>query len=114
MLSGIVLLPREVTGGLVNVVRLQVVMTGIFRTSTTAPVGGSVECHPCITRSSPGSIVQTGVAAWAYKRCKHSAENMVMRDVYTIMTTMVAHDHISMSNVTQVQAGNVNSRKHLL
>ena len=98
----ILLLPREVTGGLVNVVRWEVVMTGIFRTSMTAPVGESVECHPCITRSSPGSIVQTGVAAWAYKRCKHSAENMVMRDIYSVLATMVAHERISKSHVTQV------------
>ena len=33
-----------------------------------------------------------------------------MRDVYTVLATMVAHDRISMSNVTQVQAENLKSR----
>ena len=39
--------------------------------------------------------------------------------MYTVLTTMVAHDCISMSNVTQVQAENLksdqfmNRRKHL-
>ena len=53
------------------------------------------------------------------RRCKHSAEDVVMRDGYTVLATMVAHGRISMSNVTQVQAEHfksrqfTNRRKHL-
>ena len=38
------------------------------------------------------------------KRCKHSAVNVVMRDVYTVLAPMVVHERISMINVTQLQA----------
>ena len=34
-----------------------------------------------------------------------------MRDVYTVLATMVAHDRISMSNVTQVQAEKIKSHQ---
>ena len=37
----------------------------LIGTRTTAPMGGSVECHPCDARCSPGSIIQTGVSAGA-------------------------------------------------
>ena len=37
----------------------------LMGTRTTAPMGGSVECHPCDARCSPGSIIQTGVSAGA-------------------------------------------------
>ena len=40
------------------------------------------------------------------RRSKHSAVNVIMRDGYTALSTMVAHDRISMSVVTQVQAEN--------
>ena len=58
----------------------------LMGTRTTAPMGGLVECHPCDARCSPGSIVQTVSA------------------VQTALATMVAHDRITMSSVTQVQA----------
>ena len=61
----ILLLPREGNGGLVTVFRREVVMTGIFhRLWAPARSGGTVECHPCITCSSPGTMVQTGIDAW--------------------------------------------------
>ena len=40
------------------------------------------------------------------RQCKHCAVNVIMRDGYTALATMVAHNRISMSIVTQVQAEN--------
>ena len=40
--------------------------------------------------------------------CKHCAVNVIMHDGYTALATMVAHDRISMSIVTQVQAPSSN------
>ena len=91
-------------------------MTGIFRclwagTCTAAPVGGSVECHPAVLFRQDYLRGRRG--------CKHSAVNVIMRDGYTVQATMVAHDRISMSIVTQVQAEHLkrheftNMRKHL-
>ena len=38
------------------------------------------------------------------KRCKHTAENVVMRDVYTVLATMVAHDRINMYHFKTVNS----------
>ena len=103
------LLPREVTDGLVNVVRRGVVMTGIFR-RLWAPARqprrmGRWSATPA-SHAALQAALSIRVPLHGRKRCKHSAENVVMRDVYTVLATTVAHHRISMSNVTQVQAEN--------
>ena len=100
----ILLLPREVTGGLVNVVRREVVMTDIVL-CLWAPARqplwvGRWSATPA-SHAALRAALSRRVSLRGCKRCKHSAENVVMRDVYTVLATMVAHDRISMSNVTR-------------
>ena len=110
----ILLLPREVTGGLVNVVRREVVMTSIVL-CLWAPARqprwvGRWSATPA-SHAALQTALSRRVSLHGRKRCKHSAENVVMRDVYTVLATMVAHDRISISNVTQVQAENLKSNQ---
>ena len=75
-------------------------------TSTAAPVGGSVKATP-----ASHAALQAALSSRVSLQRKHSAENVVMRDVYTVLATLVAHDRISKSNVTQVQVENLKSHQ---
>ena len=101
--------PREVTGDLVNVVRRQVVMTGkvlcLWAPARQPRRVGRRSATPA-SHAALQAALSSRVSLLGCKRCKHSAENGVMRDAYTVLATMVAHDRISLSNVTQVQAEN--------
>ena len=108
----ILLLPREVTGGLVKVVKRDVVMTGIFR-CLWAPARQPRWMGRWSATPASHAALQAALSSRVSlqrNRCKQSAVNVVMRDVYTVLATMVAHDRISMSNVT---AENLYRRKHL-
>ena len=105
----ILLLPREVTGGLVNVVRREVVMTGIVLclwAPTRQPRWvGRWSATPASNAALQAALSRR-VSLRGRKQCKHSAENVAMRDMYTVLATLVAHDRISRPTVTQVQAEN--------
>ena len=117
----VILLPREVTGGLVNVVGRDITMIGIFL-CLWAPARqprwvGRWNANPASHAALQGVLFRQ-VSLRGRRLCKHSAVNVVMRDGYTVLATMVAYDRISMSIVTQVQADNLkhheftNIRKH--
>ena len=55
-----------------------------------------------------GPIVQTGVST-GRKRCTHSAVNVVMRVVQTVLAKLVAHACTHLSSITQVQAEHLKS-----
>ena len=106
----VILLPREVTGNVVNVVRRDITMTCIFR-CLWAPARqprwvGRWNATPASHAALQAALFRR-VSLQGRRRCKHSAVNVIMRDGYTALATMVAQDRISMSIVTQVQAENL-------
>jgi len=107
----ILLLSREVTGDLVNVVRREVVMTGICRRlwapARQARWVGRWSATPASLAAQQAALSRR-VSLHGRKRCKHSADNVIMRDMYSVLATMVAHDRISKSHVIQVQAEHLN------
>jgi len=105
----VILLPREVTGNFVNVVGRDITMTGIFR-CLWAPARqprwvGRWSATPASHAALQAALFRR-VSLQGRRRRKHCAVNVIMRDGYTALATMVAHDRISMSIVTQVQAEN--------
>ena len=96
----VILLPREVTGNFLNVVGRDITMTGIFR-CLWAPARqprwvGRWSATPASHAALQAALFRR-VSLQGRRRCKHSAVNVIMRDGYTALATMVAHDHISMS-----------------
>ena len=109
------LLPREESGGLVKVGGRDVIITGILR-GLWAPARqprwvGRWSATPA-THAALQAVLFRRVFLLGRSRCKHSDVKVVKRDVkvvkrdvYAALATMVAHDRITMSSVTQVQAG---------
>ena len=99
----ILLLPREVNGGLVNVVRREVVMTGIVL-CLWAPA----RQPRWVGRwsATPGSRAALQTALFTRVSLRGLTRMWSCVTCTQFWQKMVAHDRISMSNVTQVQADN--------
>ena len=101
------LLPREESDGLVKVGGRDVIITGILR-GLWAPARqprwvGRWSATPA-THAALQAVLFRRVSLLGRSRCKQSDVKVVKRDEYTALATMVAHDRVTMSSVTQVQA----------
>ena len=102
-----ILLPREESGCLVKVGGRDVIIAGILR-GLWAPARqprwvGRWSATPA-THAALQAVLFRRESLLGRSRCKHSDVKVVKRDVYTALATMVAHDRITMSSVTQVLA----------
>ena len=73
-------------------------MTGIFH-CLWAPARQPHWVATPASHAALQAVLFRRVSLQGRRRCKHSAVNVIMRDGYTVLATMVAHDHISMSIV---------------
>ena len=100
-----ILLPREESGGLVKVGGRDVIITGILR-GLWAPA----RQPRWVGRWSATPATHAALQAVLFRRVSLLGRR---RDVCTALATMVAHDRITMSSVTQVQAENLKCQQFM-